>query len=142
MLFLSLFMIWACKQNSSGSITYDRAGLPKELSSLYNEVLAIHDEAMPELETITRYQEQLKTLLDSLRTNTAEKQRLKEVNTVLGGLNKAENAMWTWMHNFSRLDSVPDLEKEAFLIREKASATDMNELIKGSIQQAAIYLSK
>ncbi len=118
-----------------------RGAVPNELQPLYEEILAVHDEVMPELNTITSLQEQMKNKLDELRETPANTEALKEANRILGDLNKAENAMWSWMHNFSKLYSIPDGEKSAFLEVEKMSVNSMKELMLSSIEQAKAYLN-
>lgn len=118
-----------------------QGAVPKDLQPLYEEILAVHDEVMPELNTIASLQEQMKNKLDELRVAPADTEALKEANRILGDLNKAENAMWSWMHNFSKLDSIADAEKSAFLEVEKMSVNSMKELMLSSIEQARAYLN-
>jgi hypothetical protein len=137
----SLFILFcnpSGKDNDQSNIGSE--GISKELKPLYNEVMTIHDEAMPKLSDITKLQDQLKITLDSLRSRDS-KEDLVQANRILGELNRAENAMWSWMHNFSKLDSIPQSGKAMFLEQEKASATDMSNLVNSSIEAANAYLS-
>lgn len=131
----------SCSGKSNEAASGIRGAVPNELQPLYEEILAVHDEVMPELNTITSLQEQMKNKLDELRGTPANTEALKEANRILGDLNKAENAMWSWMHNFSKLDSIPDGEKSAFLEVEKMSVNSMKELMLSSIEQAKAYLN-
>ena len=138
----SLFLVF-CSSNGQDK-DHKLAGgenIAKELRPLYDEVMAIHDEAMPKLSDIAKLQDQLVATLDTLRAQDA-KEELRRANRILGELNRAENAMWSWMHNFSKLDSISQSEKEMFLQQEKASASDMSSLVSSSIEAANTYLSK
>lgn len=128
-------------KNNQTSSSIAHGAVPNELKPLYEEILAVHDEVMPELNTISSLQEQMKNKLDELRSTPADTEALKEANRILGDLNKAENAMWSWMHNFSKLDSIPVGEKSAFLEVEKMSVNSMKELMLTSIEQAKAYLN-
>lgn len=140
--FSCLFLVF-CSTNGQDKDHTVAGGenISKELRPLYNEVMAIHDEAMPKLSDIAKLQDQLVVALDTLRAQDA-KEELRRANRILGELNRAENAMWSWMHNFSKLDSIPQTEKEMFLQQEKASASDMSSLVSSSIEAANTYLSK
>ncbi|NND34003.1 MAG: hypothetical protein HKN76_15550 [Saprospiraceae bacterium] len=132
----------ACQSNNSPSGT-DSADLPSELEPLYEEVINIHDEVMPEMSKVTQLQTQV---TDRLKGQRAEQpintEKLKETNQILGQLNRAESAMWDWMHNFGKLDSIPPSEKERFLQSEKLSAENMKNLVLESIKEATEFLEQ
>ncbi len=111
-----------------------------ELQPLYDDVMKIHDDVMPEMQQISMLQGQLSARLDTLRSQqSVDRAMVKETNKILGGLNRAENAMWTWMHDFAKIDSIPAEEVERFLMREKSSALSMKELVLQSILDAKEY---
>ncbi len=131
-------------QGGGGSHTdsnYEDARVPAELQGLYAEIMTVHDEMMPELQTITGMQRQLRDMLTELRAQEpVDLDKLGEVNKQLAGLNKAENAMWSWMHNFGKLDSIPDSEKEKFLKMEKVTVDDMKQIMLDNMHSAKTYL--
>ncbi|NND04859.1 MAG: hypothetical protein HKN87_00645 [Saprospiraceae bacterium] len=121
--------------------TTPEASVPERLQPLYQEILQIHDEVMPEMNQISKLQNSLSSQLDTLRNQEpVNKEKLKETNRMLGELNRAENAMWSWMHRFAKLDSVPVDDKEKFLRAEKSSANSMKDLMLRSIEDANEYL--
>ena len=67
---------------------------------------------------------------------------MKETNRVLGGLNRAENAMWSWMHGFGTFDSIPEVEKKNFLVNSKREVSDMQDMMVASIQEAKDFLAQ
>ncbi len=132
----------SCGSSDQGGMTGSASQVPTELKALYDEVLGIHDEVMPRMQDLGRFQDQLKTVLDSLRQQQPiDQDELSKANRVLGDLNRAENAMWSWMHDFAKLDSIPSDEKEQFLNTERSSALSMKELMLESLGQAEEYLA-
>ena len=135
--FLILLALMACQSNEAGS----SQNVPKDLRSLHQEVLDIHDEVMPKMSQLTGLQAQLGDKLKELRAmQPTDMEKLKEANQVLGQLNRSESAMWDWMDGFSKFDSIPADEKEVFLQNEKASAEDMKNLMLTSIKAAEEYM--
>lgn len=138
-IFMMAGFIIACGNDQVGNMPQE--SLPEHLQPLYEEILQIHDEVMPEMNQISKLQNSLSSQLDSLRKQEpVDKEKLKETNRMLGELNRAENAMWSWMHSFSKLDSVPEDDKEKFLRAEKSSANSMKDLMLRSIADANEYL--
>ncbi|MBK8504444.1 MAG: hypothetical protein IPL46_20900 [Saprospiraceae bacterium] len=135
--FLTFLSLVACQSNEAGS----SQNVPKDLRSLHQEVLAIHDEVMPKMSLLTGLQALLGDKLKELRSiQPVEVEKLKEANQVLGQLNRSESAMWDWMDGFSKFDSIPAEEKEVFLLNEKASAEDMKTLMLNSIKAAEEFI--
>ena len=133
-------MSLACKPGSSerGAPGND---LPATLQPLYQEILAVHDAVMPDMQKLTNLQKQMVVVLDTLRTQTPiDNETLSQANRILGDLNRAENAMWNWMHNFGKLDSIPMTEKEKFLLSEKSAVESMRDLMIESMTKATSYL--
>ncbi len=115
--------------------------LPEALKPLHKEIMALHDEVMPRMSELSNLQTQMVTVLDTLRSREPlDTEELSKANRVLGKLNQAENAMWDWMHNFAKLDSIPLTQKEIFLQSEKSTATSMRDLMVSSLEGATEYL--
>jgi hypothetical protein len=141
-LFILFLGLLACQNNEKGA-GHDTAGLSAELKPLYEEVLTIHDEVMPEMSKLTQLQNQTTELLQQRRAETpVDTDKLKETNQVLGQLNRAESAMWDWMHGFGALDSIPADKKQSFLMEQKLSAENMRDLVLNSIKEASDYVQK
>ena len=140
--YLFLITFLASCQNTSSS-DHGSNALPSELKPLHAEVIGIHDEVMPEMGKITDMQNKVTSLLQEQRKEVpVNTDKLKETNRILGQLNRAESAMWDWMHNFSKLDSIPMDEKERFLQSEKLSAENMKTLVLEGIKEASAFLEK
>ncbi|MGX5852484.1 viral A-type inclusion protein [Dyadobacter jiangsuensis] len=121
----------------------------EKLTSLETEVLAIHDEVMPQQEDIVRLKSQLSKKIqgiDSLQnvgvsSNTMAEQRIKAVD-LNQKLADADKLMMDWMHAY-RGDSAKKLEpKEALLYfeKEKERILLVKQATLKSIQEAKTFL--
>ena len=134
--FLLILTFFSCNSGTGGSSSENQ-----KIEDLHEEVLAIHDEVMPKMSALTSLQGQLSERLKNLKSQEEiDIEKVKETNKILGELNRAENAMWDWMDGFSKLDSVPDEEKERFLMGEKISAEGMRDLMLSSMQSADEFM--
>ncbi|PHQ29887.1 hypothetical protein [Leeuwenhoekiella nanhaiensis] len=64
-----------------------------QYNALFAEVIAIHDELMPQMTTISNIQSQLKAT-DSVALSVPKQELLEQANT-------ADSVMMTWMHSFT-----------------------------------------
>ncbi|MDR6804213.1 hypothetical protein J2Y45_001482 [Dyadobacter sp. BE34] len=121
----------------------------EKLTSLETEVLAIHDEVMPQQEDIMSLKSQLSKKIqgiDSLQnvgvsSNTMAEQRIKAVD-LNQKLTDADKLMMDWMHAY-RGDSAKKLEpKEALLYfeKEKERILLVKQATLKSIQEAKTFL--
>ena len=134
--FLLTLAVFSCNSGTGGSSSENQ-----KIEDLREEVLAIHDEVMPKMSALTSLQGQLTERLKSLKSQEEiDMEKVKETNKILGELNRAENAMWDWMDGFSKFDSVPNEEKERFLMSEKISAEGMRDLMLSSMQSANEFI--
>jgi len=83
-----LFLTNACKNNNVNSLKIESK---KEL------VLELHDELMLDLPEIKRINKVIEQHLGDSSQNNADGERVK---MALSNLNKADKAMWDWMHHF------------------------------------------
>lgn len=121
----------------------------EKLTGLETEVLAIHDEVMPQQEDIMSLKSQLSKKIqgiDSLQnvgvsSNTMAEQRIKAVD-LNQKLADADKLMMDWMHAY-RGDSAKKLEpKEALLYfeKEKERILLVKQATLKSIQEAKNFL--
>ncbi|PHR99866.1 MAG: hypothetical protein COA80_03230 [Leeuwenhoekiella sp.] len=64
-----------------------------QYNTLFAEVIAIHDELMPQMTAISNIQSQLKAT-DSVALSVPKQELLEQANT-------ADSVMMTWMHSFT-----------------------------------------
>ena len=91
-IFKKCFVVFACITLSASMISCDdNAALRDQYNSLFTEVIAIHDELMPEMGELTELQEQLQAQ-DSITSAQQE---------ALDKLKESDNRMMSWMHDFT-----------------------------------------
>lgn len=109
---------------------------------LYNEVMQIHDDVMPEISTINSYQQRIKKIIEGLGEMDSEP--INRGISILNKLNEAENAMWDWMHRFG--DEYESLSQEEqkiiFLESEKIKISEVSLLMRSSIAEAKNYVNQ
>lgn len=103
-----------------------------EVKKMYEEVMVIHDEVMPEISTIHK----LKKRIKKVDTSEESRQLVKE-------LEDADESMMSWMSDFGifrKMDEASIDEKLSFLETEKVKITKVSEMMKTSISKAKKYL--
>jgi len=100
---------------------------------LKDNVLGLHDDLMGKTEQIVS----LKSKLDSLSSGVDSVQ----VKQLLGALNKADNSMMDWMHQFS-IDSLDKMEvgaKMIYLQKQYEKLTGLQKLTDSTLHAAQTY---
>jgi len=131
-LLISLFLIgmWSCQ---SGSEQQEN----EEYTKYYDSVMMIHDRTMPFMNTIDQLRQQIKEKKDALENGSESE--VMDLNQLLGELNKGEDAMYDWMHNF-KPDSIQEDEKLQYIQNELHSIRRMEEIMMNGIHQAEEFL--
>lgn len=115
-------------------------GCGPSIEDMQDEVMAIHDEVMPEMGTINRLAKELKVMVkDSLST---QDQRI-EIKKHIDALETADDAMMNWMAEYKAPGK--DLPKEKateLLQKEKEKITLVRDQMLNSISDAKALLSK
>ncbi len=107
------------------------------------EVMAIHDEVMPEMSTISKLVAELKPLADSTATG-------QEYDKAMKDLQAAHKSMMDWMGGFGKRFDHDEImegkalseEKQMWLLEEEIKVKAMRDQIKISIAQAQALLEK
>jgi hypothetical protein len=124
----------ACKQKAEESVEASEALETSPNEALYNEVMKIHDEVMPKMNDIYKYQQQLKDKLKGANLSAKEKE---EINAVLGRLDSAGNGMMVWMRQFDPIpDSVGEEKARIYLEGEMEKVKRVREDIVQALEQA------
>jgi len=100
---------------------------------LQAKVLGLHDVLMPQTEQIVS----LKSKLDSLSTGADS----VHVKKLLGSLDKADQSMMNWMHQFS-IDSLDKMDvntKVIYLQTQYQQLTDLQKLTDSTLHAAQTY---
>lgn len=105
----------------------------KLTQELKSTVLGLHDDLMSKTEQIISF----KSKLDSLSTSADSVQ----VKQLIGALEKADNSMMNWMHQFS-IDSLNKMEvntKFIYLKKQYKQLTDLQKLTDSTLHAAQTY---
>jgi len=100
---------------------------------LQAKVLGLHDVLMPQTEQIVS----LKTKLESLSTGADS----VHVKKLIGALDKADQSMMDWMHQFS-IDSLDKMDvntKVIYLKTQYQQLTDLQKLTDSTLHAAQTY---
>ena len=101
------------------------------------QVMAVHDEVMPEMKTIAELVGELRAKVDSTEQGLKYEKAMKD-------LQASHKAMFDWMQNFGTrftsdeiLDGAPlTEEKQKWLDEEEDKVMELKEQIQGSIDRA------
>ena len=106
----------------------------KAFDSLNQEVMELHDKIMPKSELLTNY----KSKLDSL----AKGPDSVHVKKLQIALEKADQSMMDWMHNFS-LDSLDKMDiksKLAYLSNQLTELKNIDQLTDSTLNASKKYI--
>jgi hypothetical protein len=136
-LLILLFFLGSCGGNApkeSGSSNQRSSSTPED--SLFHDVLKGHDEGMAKISRVRRYSSRLKSVIDSIQTNSpGEKSELSTLQRVKDSLDAANASMFTWMDGF-KADTLTGMSAERirYLENQKASVTIVRDQIRNSIR--------
>jgi hypothetical protein len=134
------------KQDHSGHNAATAA--PKTKSeSLYKDVMALHDEAMPKMGKIIGYKKTLEQKIDSLsglisqKANANQEKLREEYKDLLARVSAAEKGMNEWMEQFEPDPKMPtEADIEKYFEEQKAKAQKMRDDIMVSLDSAKAKL--
>jgi len=109
-----------------------KSGFSPEVQKLYDEVMVIHDEVMPEMGTIHSLKKKLKKALKQSDGNVD----VKMINDQIQALDIADDAMMDWMHQFKVPKEASSEEQLAYLKDQKQKMTKVNVDMKSIIKNA------
>lgn len=141
---LAFSLLTAC--NNAGKEDHSKhggKGAPKSAAdSLYDEVMAGHDEVMPKMGKVRGAQAQAKAMLDSIaklpvKAQDAAADLKKKLETLVNDLNYADYSMDTWMTEFKMDSAVNNVqERIKYLEGEKGKVNKVKESILNGLAKA------
>ena len=102
-----------------------------QVKQAYEEVMRIHDEVMPETETIHKLQKRLKK----------EHSGKEDAKELINRLERSDDGMMEWMGDFKLDRSAPVTEQIEYLTRENTRISKVSKDMRSSIDEAKAYLS-
>jgi hypothetical protein len=124
----------ACKPKSEDKVEASEALETSPNEALYNEVMKVHDEVMPKMNDVYKYQQQLKEKLKAPNLSAKNKE---EINAVLSRLDSAGNGMMVWMRQFDPIpDSLGEEKARIYLEGEMEKVKRVREDIVQALEQA------
>ena len=143
LILLTLF-IFACKGEAPKVNTSPGEVRKKEMSAnkaaqetLYDEVIAIHDEVMPKMSDINRVKRALQEHASGLTSPKCEFQEADrgKIKGMVAKLEEADEAMMQWMRNFKKPENVSHEKMMVFLESEKVKISDVSDLMLSSLEK-------
>lgn len=147
-----LFTLAACNSQPSGDHAghnaAEAAATTRE-DSLYKDVIALHDEAMPKVGKLMGYEKTVQAKIDSLNTHLATRKDevardlRTQYETLLAQLKAAEKGMNDWMEGFDPDPKMPSKEEIVkYFEDQKAKAQKMKDDMFIALDSAAAKLDK
>ena len=109
-----------------------KSGYSPEVQKLYDEVMVIHDEVMPEMGTIHKLKKQLKSTLKE----TSDDLSKENITNNIKALDLADDSMMEWMHQFKVPKEGNDQLKLEYLTDQKQKMSKVNADMKKIIKNA------
>ena len=126
LVFFSLVMLVSCGKS-----------LEQQNEELFDEVMKIHDEVMPEMGAIRKTRKAVLELQEASEDSTLRVQLLEVSNQ----LDEANEAMMNWMRNFEPdFQGTPE-ERKQYLDAEKKKMIEVRDMMLGSLQKGNDFLS-
>ncbi len=151
LLAISIVSLASCKKDSKSTDQEGNDSSKMEQVStidstqppLFNEIMAVHDEIMPQMSTIEILKQELRMRLDSIDASNTKSEFRSQFRHALAELNRADNMMSDWMNNFKEnYDTIKvDAVRTNFLESERAKIEGVKATMKESIDVAKLTIS-
>jgi hypothetical protein len=118
-------------------LTFASCGNKDQVSELKAEVMAIHDEVMPEMGNLRKVRKQLISLSETKDSVEAE-----ELSQLAEDIELANESMMEWMRNFEPLFEGTPEEKTDYLKAQKESIAEVKEKMLSALEAGQKALSE
>jgi len=109
---------------------------------LFNEIMTIHDEIMPQMNDIEVLKQNVRMKMDSIDALNGSEEYRNQFRHAMSELNRADNMMSDWMFNFKENYDTIKSEKvrQTFLESERAKIEGVKMTMSESIKVAQMTL--
>lgn len=146
-IFMAIITMMGCSRSGDHSTTDHSSGQTQEEGpnqTLYNQMMDIHDEVMPEMDEIMKLKRNLQEQIKNSPDMVAE--RKQQLENMISNLDSASNSMMSWMHRIHEFDplsdSVDQEKAREYLETEMEEIKKVKELIRESIEKAKVESPK
>ncbi|MFM8914571.1 MAG: hypothetical protein ACKOE6_16885 [Flammeovirgaceae bacterium] len=138
-----LLLAGACGKNSKHEGHHDQgaASDSNPNQALYDQVMDVHDELMPQMEDLYKLKKEIQDKIAQTPDMVADKK--KELEQTIAELDSADQTMMDWMHKFRPLPDSANQEKaREYLETEMEKVKKLKELFNESIEKAKGIVKK
>ncbi|MBS9524944.1 hypothetical protein KI659_13070 [Litoribacter alkaliphilus] len=130
LLLLLIIGCFSCDGKTSVSESEDH-------SDLKEEVIAIHDEVMPQMGRLKNMEKRVTSQKDSLVAldSAGHSEEIAHKASIVDELNQAYDGMFVWMRQF-RPDDIESEEEETYLLEQREKVQEVNRQIKEALARA------
>ncbi len=108
----------------------------EQKAELQDQVMAVHDSAMAEMDQIFRLRKKLRTLRDTLATQQTDSATLQLLQQNITGLNKADESMMNWMRSYKAPDTLQHDQAMDYLQTELQKIERVKVIMDSTIEAA------
>lgn len=134
---LILLMFSAC---GNGDNEHQEAQ-QEQISQMHEQVMEIHDEAMPWMRPLGDYLEQAERKLDSLQLEDAPEERIAEKRELINRIRETREAMNEWMQQYDEPGEDMAYEQAVeYLVMERDRISRIRDRMQEALEQAETHL--
>lgn len=116
----------------------------QEEHQVYNQVMAVHDEAMTKMGELSQINRRLKNKLAAIDTTQTEQR--EEISKMIEKLEYADGGMMTWMAEFENLDKLREVKSHeeimAYLEAQQVKVNQVRDNMMNSMEEGKELLTK
>lgn len=128
------------KKENNADIEIENKEVPAEQRAqmaLYDEVIEIHDEIMPQMEDMMSAKGKLQEKLDTLRDQDSANPAIPELESAINSLAEADEAMMNWMRKFTPQEDVEDHQAVInYYQDQKVKITEVKQQMSDAMTEA------
>lgn len=115
--------------------------LAPENQAVLDEIIVVHDEAMPKMGRITELEEKMKAMAEK----TKDKKKKATMLDLAMQLSAADNKMFGWMEKFKPLEEVEQMnvtEAAKYLQSEREKVNSMRDAVNSALKNTEDFILK